>query len=282
MTIFVTGATGYIGSAVAQKLLDSGYTVTGLARSPQAAASLEKANVRPVSGSLEHPESLVAPAREAAAVVHTAIAWGPNAGRHDQAAVQTLIAALEGTDKPLVYTSGVWVMGDTKGRLAGEMFPLHPPPLVAWRPAVERMIADARERKVCGVTIRPAIVYGRGGGLIEKFRVRRLPFINSGGNYYSFVHIDDLAGLYVAALERAPAGSLYVAAHGPAIPARDIAAALGISDFLPFEKAREQFGPIAEALILDQKIGSTRAFRELGWRPAGPPVFDEIRAAAPA
>jgi nucleoside-diphosphate-sugar epimerase len=117
---------------------------------------------------------------------------------------------------------------------------------------------------------------------MTKFLDGRLPFTGDGSNHYSFVHIDDLASLYVAALEKAPAGSLFVAAHGSAILARDIASAMGITDFLPLEKAREQAGPIADALVLDQKVGSTRAFRELGWRPRGASVLEEIRRAVPA
>jgi nucleoside-diphosphate-sugar epimerase len=75
------------------------------------------------------------------------------------------------------------------------MFPLRPPELVAWRPAVEKPVQDATERKICGIVIRPSVVYGRGGGKVAKLLRRQLPLIGTGDNHWSFVHVDDLADL---------------------------------------------------------------------------------------
>jgi nucleoside-diphosphate-sugar epimerase len=290
MEIFVTGATGYVGSAVCRTLLSKGFEVSGLARSEEASASLQAAGVKPVPGDLSTPQVLAAAARKADGTIHTAMQWVPDAAELDRSVVSTLIDALSGSNKPLIYTSAVWVMGETKGRVAGEMFPLQPPPAVAWRPAVEQMVRDSKEKGVCGVVLRPALVYGRGGGLLGSLLkeareqgVVRVP--GTGENHWSFVFIDDLAAMYHLALEKAQAGSLYLAAHGNAVTAKAVAemaakctGVAGKVEWLPVEKARETMGPMADCLVMDQQILSTKAARELGWKPAGPGVLQAIAA----
>ena len=128
-------------------------------------------------------------------------------GERDQALVAGLIEALAGTGLPFVYSSTAWVMGNTRGRLAGESFPLRPPPGLEWLPAVERLLFDTTVRGLRGVVIRPAVAYGRDGGLLAQLAEGALPLIGDGGNLWSFIHVDDLAELYVLAFESAPAGS---------------------------------------------------------------------------
>ncbi len=285
-SIFVTGATGYLGAVACEKLIAAGYDVTGLARSPEAAAKLVDAGVRPVHGALGDAALLAAAARSADAVLHAAADWGPGFAASDRAAVEAMLDALTGSAKPFVYTSGTWVMGGTGGRLAGEMFPLNGPPLVAWRPAVERLVLDSAEKKVRGVVLRPAMVFGRGGGTAGKIARGELPVVGDGSNHWSFVNVDDLGDLYVLATERGRSGCVYLAADGPPVKTADLAAALGAAPPVPLEQARERFGPVAECWALDQKIGSTRAFRELGWRPTRPTVLQEgkrcgLRSTAP-
>lgn len=275
--VFVTGATGYIGAVVCEKLIAAGHEVVGLARSDASARKLGDAGVRPHRGDLADAASIAAGCRASDGAVHAGADWGPEFGARDRFAVEAMLDALAGSDKPFLYTSGTWVMGSTGGRLAGEMFPLKPPPAVSWRPAVERLVLDATERKVCGVVIRPAMVYGRGGGTAGRLGRREVPIAGDGENHWSFVHVDDLADLYVLAIENAPAGSLYVAADGPAVKAKDVAAVAGVTTFLPMDQARERFGGVADCLVLDQRVGSTRAGRELGWKPSRPSVLDEIR-----
>ena len=290
MKIFVTGATGHVGSAVCRALLGKGFEVYGLARSDEAAASLTAAGVRVVRGDLNAPTSLAETACKADGVVHTAMQWGTNAGEIDRAAVIALIDALAGSNKPLLYTSGTWVMGETKGRVAGEMFPLQPPAPVAWRPPVERLVQDSKEKGVCGVVLRPAMVYGRGcgtvGRLLREARERgvvRVP--GTGENHWSFVCIDDLAALFLLALEKAQAGSLYLAAHGTAVTVRLVAEMIAKSagvagkvEWVPADKARETMGPGVDCLVMDQQVLSTKPARELGWKPAGPGVLQAIAA----
>lgn len=276
-SVFVTGATGYIGSVVCEKLIAAGHEVIGLARSGEAAEKLRSRGVTPHPGDITDPASLAAGARMADGTAHIAASWGPEFGARDRAAVEVLIETLAGTDKPLVYTSGAWVMGDTRGRLAGEMWPCKPPAFVAWRLDVEKLVLASAERKVCGVVLRPVMVYGRGGGLAAKFASGAMPMIGDGNNHWSFVHVDDLGELYVKALENARAGTLYIGQDGMHLTTAEFAFAFGLREFIPVEQAREKLGPVADCLALDLKAGSTRAFRELGWRPSKPSVVRELK-----
>jgi nucleoside-diphosphate-sugar epimerase len=286
--ILLTGATGYIGRAIAKALQEAGHRITGLARSADAAVQLTQAGMEAVAGDLADPPSIEAAASNSDAVIHAALARGPDTGKLDLDAVEAILRALEGSGRPFLYTSGVWVMGDTKGRVVGEIFPPRPPAFVAWRPAVERLVLAATDRKVKGTVIRPAMVYGRGGGVVagfvkqarEKGVVRH---VGGGENHWSFVHIDALAELYRMAVEQEPAGELLLAADGPAFQVKTVAEAAawaggasGRTETWPLEDARKELGPVADALVLDQRIMSTKAGRMLGWGMRMPSVLEEL------
>lgn len=280
MKVYLTGATGYIGSVVAEYLLKTGHEVTGLARSTVAAEKMKAAGVEPAE-TLE-------PAREADAVVHLAAQWGPEMAGFDEATVRTLLGMLRGSGKPFVYTSGVWVVGPTRGHVAGEMAPLRPPAVVAWRPAIEKLVLGSVEDKVRGCVIRPAMVYGRGGGTIGGFvkQARELGLVRivgAGSNHWSFVHVEALAELYVLAVQQQPRGEMFLAADGPAFTVRTVADTVATMyetrvELLSMDEARASMGPVADALVMDQKIMSTKAGRMLGWAPRWPTVLDEIRS----
>jgi nucleoside-diphosphate-sugar epimerase len=275
--ILVTGATGFIGKVVCERLIQARFKVFGLARSDAAADKLRSQQVIPILGDLTNRDSLVQACREIDGVVHTAMQWGPDAGAIDRRAVETMLDTLAGTEKTFLYTSGTFVMGGTGGRLAGEMFALKPPPLVAWRPAVERLVQDAVERRIRTIVLRPAMVYGRGGGALGRFAAGKLPMIGDGENHWSLVHVDDLGDLYVHALEKAPAGELYVVAAGQPVKWKDLAAAAGNSTRTSLEEARQTIGPVADCYVLDQRIGSTKAGRQLGWVPKRPSPLQFLR-----
>jgi nucleoside-diphosphate-sugar epimerase len=278
MQVFLTGATGYIGGAVAGALSKAGHAVVGLARSDDQARTLAAMGLGAHRGDLRDPASLAEGARNADAVIHTALAMAPDGGQVDRAAVEAIIGALEQFNRPFVYTSGCWVAGNTGDRVADEDTPLAPTPLVAWRPGNERLVLDAAERGVQGIVLRPAIVFGRGGGLVASFvqsarEHGAARVIGDGQNRWTFVQLDDLADLYVLALGAA-AGTLLYAAHGPAIRVHDVAEAAsraagaeGRVELTPIEVARQTMGPLADALALDQQISGERAQRVLGWRP---------------
>src|SRR5260370_15429416 len=166
LNIFLTGATGYIGGAIAEALLARGHRVTGLVRSDDAASKLSAKGVVPHRGDLASPASLADVTRSSDGVIH---AGTTSDGRLDREAVRAMLEALGGSGKPFVYTSGVWVLGDTGGAVADESAPLKPAALVAWRPGVEAMVLESARHGVRAVVIRPAIVYGRARGIPADF-----------------------------------------------------------------------------------------------------------------
>ena len=292
MRVFVTGATGYIGAAVVEALRGAGHEVIGLARSEEAAGALEAAGGFALRGSLADADALARGAREADAVIHAGATGKPDQGEVDTAAVRAMLDALEGSEKPFIYTSGIWVLGATGDRVADEDAPLDPAGIVAWRAAVERAVLDAAGRGIRPVVLRPGVVYGRGGGTPRMFvsagrKKGVVRYVGDGSQRWPLVHVDDLADLYLLALG-APAGTVLNAA-GPSLAARDVAEAAAAAtgartEAWPIEEARAAFGPFADALALDQQVSAERA-RALGWNPSRPSVLEELRAgsyAAPA
>jgi nucleoside-diphosphate-sugar epimerase len=190
------------------------------------------------------------------------MAAGADAGQVDRAAVEAMVGALAQFNRPFIYTSGCWVLGNTGYKIADEDTPLAPTPLVAWRPANERLVLEAAGHGVQGIVLRPAMVYGRGGGLVTSFvqsarEHGAARVIGDGQNRWTFVHVDDLAALYVLAASRA-------------------AGANGEVEMVPIEEARKTMGPFADALALDQQISGGRAQRVLNWQPRGPSVLEEL------
>lgn len=263
MQVLLTGATGYIGSAVADALRGAGHEVSGLARSDASAARLTAMGIRPVPGDMVDPATVVVAAREAEGVISAATTNDPGA---DSAAVAALLGALRGSGKPFVYTSGIWTYGDTGGRVVTETGPATPVPLVAWRTPVERAVLQSAGDGIRSVVIQPAVVYGRAGGIPAQFvksarRDGAARFVGTGENRWPLVHVDDLAELYVRALERAPAGTLLIAVAGPSVRVADMARA-----------ASEGAGAGGKV-----QASSRRAEELLDWKPFRPGVLDELR-----
>src|ERR1700688_4597654 len=233
MEVFLTGATGYIGSAIAEALQKGGHKVTGLARTEEKAKQLESRGVRACLGDLLKPETLIAPARAAEGVIHTASTNDANAAQADAAVVRAILKTLEGTGKPFVYTSGVWVLGSTGDKVADEQTPVNPTPLVAHRPAIEQEVLGYKSRGVRAIVIRPALVYGRGSSIPRMLaqsarETGATRFVGDGQNRWPFVDVDDVAMLYALALEKASPGSLFNAAHGPSYRVHEVAEAASI------------------------------------------------------
>lgn len=285
MKVFLTGATGYIGSAVADRLRSAGHELSGLARSDAAAKRLEAAGIKPVRGDFSVPASVGKAARAADGVISMATTYNPAV---DGAAIDAILDALAGSNKPFVYTSGIWSHGDTGGKVVDESSPPRPAALVAWRQAVEDRVREGDRRGIRSIVIRPAVVYGRGGGIPNAFvesarKDGAARYVGTGNNRWPFVHVDDLADLYLLSLERAPAGSLLLGVAGPAHPVRDVAAAAsrgagagGRTVAWPLEEARQKLGAYADALVLDQQASGRRAQELLGWRPHRPDVLEDI------
>ncbi len=285
MNVFLTGATGYIGGAVAAALMKAGHSVTGLARSDEAAGQLRLKGVTPHRGDLTAPPSLVSAAKAMDGVIHTGTT---NDGRLDHEAVQAMLDAISGSAKPFIYTSGVWVLGDTAGHFADESAPLNPAALVSWRPAVERMVLDGAHRGVRAIVIRPAVVYGHGGGIpadmVNSAReAGAARYVGTGQNHWSVVHTDDLADLYLRALENAAPGTLLHGAGSSAHRVIEIAEAACRSagqhchtESWPIDDARKTLGAYADALILDQKVSSQKATSLLGWKTRAAGILEDL------
>jgi nucleoside-diphosphate-sugar epimerase len=172
--------------------------------------------------------------------------------------------------------------------MADEDIQPNPIPFSAWRPALERTVLAAAGREVRPIVIRPGWVYGRGGGavrlLVEGARQDGVARpVGNGRNHWPVVHVDDIARLYVLAVEQAPAHTLLHAVGTPTAPVTDIAAAAsraaggqGCVQPQPLAKARLQLGLRADALALDQHVSAGRAQRLLGWVPDSPSVLEEL------
>ncbi|MFP3938757.1 MAG: NAD-dependent epimerase/dehydratase family protein [Thermoanaerobaculia bacterium] len=281
MKVFITGGTGYIGSAVAAELLRAGHEVTGLTSSEAKVRDLERAGVQPVVGDLGDPGTWRREAARAEGLVHAAFDYGADDPvERDGLAIDGLLsAATEGNShRTFVYTSGVWVLGNTGDDPADETWePAEPLDLVAWRPAHEQAVLDAG-RRVTPAVVRPGVVYGERRGLMVRFfqsaeNEGASSYIGDGRNRMALIHRDDNARLYREILEKAASGMFHAVDGTPitmaevAVEAGRAAGAPGEPRSVPLEEARQELGPVADALCLDQVVAARRSAEVLGWAP---------------
>lgn len=297
MKVFVTGATGYIGRSVVAALLRRCHDIVGLARSTEAAQALSDRGVAPVRGDLDAPEDWAAACASADAVIHLAFQWKPEVASTIEAerrTVSLMLEAARGLERPFVFTSGTSVLGDTGDAVFEEDTSIAPHPLDA-RLATERLVLHARG--VAGCVVRAPNVYGRGDGeaLFASLRqagaaLRAVPFATGSDDHlWSFVHVDDLAALFVAVIEQAPAHQLFHAGAQSGLRTREIAHALSLGSGwggrtreMPLAELRPLFPVAALADYWSQNGQSSRAKAEerLGWRPVHLDMLREIAAAA--
>jgi nucleoside-diphosphate-sugar epimerase len=261
--------------------LRGGHQVTALVRNSEKAEQVSVRGATPIIGDLSKPESYVPAAEHAEAIVHTAAEQSKRRQAVDRLAIDALCDAAQrradaGLAAVIVYTSGVWVLGDTQGR-AAEDAPLNPTPLVAWRPEHEAMVAARSRGAIRTAIVRPGVVYGgaRGiiGDLLKDARNGLVRVVGDGRNHWPCVYDRDLADLYVRVAVNPEASGVYHANDEADESVGDIVDA--ISGHLrmrpdvrhvPLEEARAKMGPYADALALDQIVRSTRA-HALGWSP---------------
>ena len=300
MNVFMTGATGYIGSAIARRLLDAGNRIVALARSEDSARKLESQGIEPLHGTLTDTQTLTHAARSADGVIHNAfdMSAGDFAASNalDAKAVEALIAGLQGSDKPLVYTSGTGVLGNTGTVIYDEETPIVASELPAVRALqmrldIERTVLNAAGLR--GIVLRPPNVYGRGDGRAVFWMIRAaaerlgaVPYaVGAGNNLWTFVHVDDLADLFVLALEKAPAGQLFHAGAQDGLRTHDIAVALshgmglgGKTIALEGAALAEAIGfpPMADYWSSNSQSSSEKARRMLGWEPRHVDLLGEV------
>lgn len=291
MRVFVTGATGHIGSAVVPELIAAGHQVVGLSRSDSGAAALDEAGAEVLRGDLMDHDSLRRGASESEGVIHLAFQHDlMRSGGHGDAsanelqAVHALGAALEGTDKPFVTTSGTLLLASL-GRIGTEDDTLESGPRID----AENATVALAERGVRSSVVRlsPSVHssldhHGFVPGLIAMARDQGVsPYVGDGANRWPGVHTLDAARLYRLALESAPAGTRLHGVADEGVPFKEIAEVIGRHLDVPVrsitpDEAPGHFSYLATFVQLDGPVSSDKTRRLLGWEPTHPGLIADI------
>ncbi|GAC1662351.1 MAG: SDR family oxidoreductase [Ktedonobacteraceae bacterium] len=288
MKVFVTGATGFIGSAIVRELIEAGHQVLGLARSDAADAQLASSGAEVQRGSLDDPDSLRRGAAASDGAIHTAFmhdfANFARAAEMDLRAIETIGAAFAGSNRPFVVASGILMLAMLR-RLVTEEDVSDP---AVPRVASENAAVALSERGVRSSIVRlPPSVHGEGDHgfvptLITIARAKGVSgYPGDGSNHWPAVHRLDAARLFRLALESAPAGSRLHAVAEEGVPVREIAGVIGrrlevpvVS--VPVEGAGEHFGFLGNFFSLDSTASSTLTQQRLGWHPVQPGLLADL------
>lgn len=281
MRVFITGATGYIGQAVAAALARAGHQVSGLVRTESKASQLEALEVLPVFGSMNDPDSFLRASQESEVLIHCAAELSPSHWELDRRTVDALLSSARGAGRPrlVIYTSGVWLYGDTGGALVDETSPLEPPAAVAQRVGIEETVLGANSGALRTLVMRPGCVYGGRGGLTASWfdsavREGAARMVGDGSFRWAMVHVEDLAEAYVRAVEWPAGGEVFNVTDRSRFTVRECAEAAsraagadGRVVATPPEEAIRTMGAFAECLMLNQHVDARKAVRLLGWQP---------------
>jgi nucleoside-diphosphate-sugar epimerase len=280
MRVFVTGATGFIGSAIVQELINAGHQVLGLARSETGARSLIAAGAQVHRGDLEDLESLRSGAATADSVIHTGFVHDFSRFKEvceiDRRAIDALATPLAGSDRPLIVTSATGA-AHTPGRLTTEDdAPNSPLPRIASEEAAASAAAQGVRVSVMRLPqVHDPLKQGLITSLIAVARDKGVSaYVGDGLNRWPAAHRLDVAHLYRLALEKGPAGARCHAVAEEGVPLREIAEAIGRGLKVPVvakspEEAGAHFGWLAHFAALDMPASSALTRERLGWRPTG-------------
>ncbi|WP_369806076.1 SDR family oxidoreductase [Sphingobium sp. 15-1] len=291
MRIFLTGATGFIGSRIVPDLLAAGHEVLGLTRSETGAAFLVAAGAEVHRGTLEDLDSIRAGAANADAVIHTAFDHDfsnfiANCEK-DRRVIEALGAVLKGSDRPLLITSGTGIGAPGDGTPAVEdvVNLHHPNPRIASELAGQALLEKGVNVSVMRLPqVHDAVKQGLITPYIQMAREKGgVAYIGEGGNRWPAAHVLDVAKLYVLAIDRRQAGARYHAVAEEGISARAIAEVVGVGLGLPVislppEAAPDHFGWFAMFAGLDMPASSEKTRALLDWQPVGPDMLTDLRA----
>lgn len=277
MKVLVTGASGYIGFGVACALRRAGHEVYGLVRREAAKIQLQRAEIHPVMGTMQEPMALQSTIDQCSVLIHAAADYQADTFKLDRLMIDALLNTKRGAQpKTVIYTSGVWVYGDTGDELVDETAPLRPARQVKIRPEIERLVLE--HPHVRGLVIRPGCVYGGRGGLTGMWfsddQKGVIKIIGDGNNRWAMVHVEDLAEAYLRAAESGLKGEIFNITDRSRSSVNEMAeaaikAAGGHAKFVyvPLAEAEKNMGDFAECLALNQHVDSRKAVRMLGWQP---------------
>ena len=287
MKVTLTGATGFIGSHVLTELQEHGHEVTALVRDDGQAAGVAARGATPIVIDLSDRAAVGSVLGTADGAVHTASPGDATSADLDSAVVDAAVDAFDGTGRPYIHISGLWIYGSNSA--ISEQSPLNPPALVAWKEPIERRVLDARGMR--GVVIVSSLAYGDGGGGIPGLLLGsprddggNLIMLGTGRQRWPTVHVADLARFFRRVLEDDSARGRYIIGDGlnPTVAELTEAAAVaaGAPGAVPGsdDEARARLGDyFAEVLLLDQATYAAKARDEFQWNPSHPGLVDEFR-----
>jgi nucleoside-diphosphate-sugar epimerase len=277
MRVFLTGGTGYIGSAVLDALVRAGHHVDALVRNREKAADVQVRGAHPVLGDIARPDTYAAAAGAAEGAIHAAMDDSSRGPGFDKVALDTLLALPQRPGRFFVYTSGVWVLGPAPAPV-DESAPLNPIEKSAWRAPHEERVLAAAGPDLRTVVVRPGIVYGGCRGIVgDLFKAAAnglVRVIGNGENHWPLVYDRDLGELYVVLSTSPTASGVFHANDECDERVNELVAAIAGHVSIrpsirkvPLPEARKKMGAYAEALALDQIVRCPRA-RALGWTPS--------------